>query len=345
MRIGIVNDSMLAVEALRRAIYKSAHSLAWVAHNGQEAVTQCAADRPDLILMDLFMPVMDGVESTRRIMAATPCAILIVTGNEEEHVSKIFQCLGAGALDVVKTPTLDAGDQLDDAALHAKISVMARLIKGAKVRVPEAGGRRVPRSTQSLIAIGSSAGGPSALATILQDLPRDFPAAVVVVQHIDSKFALSLANWLDGDCALPVRLAREGDCPQNGVVLLAGTGDHLLFTDSQTLGYSEAPLAGSYRPSVDVFFHSVARYWRGKVAALLLTGMGRDGALGLKAVREAGGITIAQDEESCVVYGMPKAAAAIDAAQEILPLKAMAPRIVEIVAGFKPAPEVSVPSP
>ena len=155
---------------------------------------------------------------------------------------------------------------------------------------------------------------------ILGGLPKDFPAAIVIVQHVDAQFTQGLADWLAQHSRLPVRLVCEGDAPVAGAVLIANTADHLVFLNAKTLGYTAEPVEAVYRPSVDVFFQSVAKHWPGKVTGVLLTGMGRDGAKGLKALRDEGHHTIAQDRATSVVYGMPKAAAALEAAVEILPL-------------------------
>src|SRR5207253_3072776 len=158
------------------------------------------------------------------------------------------------------------------------------------------------------------------------------PAAIIVVQHVDQQFAKGLAEWLAGQTSLPVRLAQSGDRPLPGTVLLAGTDNHLVFDESQRLAYTRMPVDSSYRPSVDVFFKSVADHWRGEVVALLLTGMGRDGAEGLRVLRDEGHHTIAQDRASSAVYGMPKAAAELNAAAEILPLDKIGARLTNIVA-------------
>ncbi|MBE2972315.1 chemotaxis response regulator protein-glutamate methylesterase, partial [Burkholderia cepacia] len=171
-----------------------------------------------------------------------------------------------------------------------------------------------------LIAIGASAGGPGALASVLGGLPADFNAPIVIVQHVDRAFAEGMAQWLDGQTSLAVRVAREGDRPQPGVALLAATDDHLRITRAGTLEYTREPAATPYRPSVDVFFNSLTEHWPGRVIGVLLTGMGRDGAIGLKALRMKGYHTIAQDEATSAVYGMPKAAATLGAARAILPL-------------------------
>jgi chemotaxis response regulator CheB len=169
------------------------------------------------------------------------------------------------------------------------------------------------------------------LATLLGDLPKDFPAAIVIVQHVDEQFAAGMATWLDQSTPLSVRLAIEGDRPAVGEVLLAATSDHLTLKTADRVGYTSDPIDYAYRPSVDVFFRSAARLWRGEIVGVLLTGMGRDGALGLKALRDGGHYTIAQDEATSAVYGMPKAAATINAAVDILPAGRIASKLMEVV--------------
>lgn len=181
-----------------------------------------------------------------------------------------------------------------------------------------------------LVAIGASTGGPAAIAQVLKQLPKTFPAAIVIIQHVDEHFALGMAEWLSRESTLPVRVAEEGTRPAKGLVLLARTNDHLTFKGPGRIGYTAEPREQPYRPSVDVFFESTARFWSGDVVGVLLTGMGRDGAKGLSALRKKGHHTIAQDQTTSAVYGMPKAAATLGAAVDILPLNAIAPRLVEV---------------
>ena len=335
MKIAIVNDMPMAVEALRRALaFEPAHEVVWVAGNGEEAVLQCAALTPDLILMDLIMPVMDGVEATRRIMAESPCAIVIVTVDREQNVHRVFEAMGFGALDVVDTPALGAGNAREAAApLLRKILNIGWLMGQRDTRVqPVSAMPRTHNVCSGLVVIGSSAGGPAALEELLKGLPRNFDAAIVLVQHVDQVFAAGMADWLSGSCGLNVRLARDGEAPQPGAVLLAGTNHHIRLLKNGTLAYTAEPVNEIYRPSIDVFFESIAQHWNGDAVGVLLTGMGRDGAQGLKLMRQQGFLTIAQDQQSSSVYGMPKAAAAIDAAVEIRPLDKIAPRLREIFA-------------
>ncbi|KVZ22626.1 chemotaxis response regulator protein-glutamate methylesterase [Burkholderia multivorans] len=332
MNIGIVNDLPLAVEALRRVLARRPeHRVLWVATDGAQAVELCAAQPPDIVLMDLIMPKFDGIEATRRIMrSARPCAILIVTSSIGANTWRVYEAMGAGALDAVDTPQLREGAACDTAdLLLAKIDQIGRLLDAP-------GGVRAGCATHRahggpLVAIGASAGGPGALASILGSLSADFDAPIVIVQHVDRAFAEGMAQWLDGQTPLTVRVAREGDRPQPGVALLAATDDHLRMTRAGTLAYTREPVATPYRPSVDVFFNSLTEHWSGNVIGVLLTGMGRDGAIGLKALRMKGYHTIAQDEATSAVYGMPKAAATLGAARAILPLERIAGELATLV--------------
>ncbi len=336
MRIAIVNDLAVAVEAMRRTLrHARGHELAWVARDGVEAVERCAKDTPDLVLMDLIMPQMDGVEATRQIMAHTPCAIVVVTASVDQHTSKVFEAMGAGALDAVDTPILErTGNFTGTDALLGKIQTIQRLLSpgplGRTPLKPRPVALPSPVPRRLLVAIGASAGGPAALARVLSQLPGDFPAPVVIVQHVDARFAESLAVWLGGKTRLNVRLAEEGDRPEPGTVLLAGLENHLVFISPGRLGYTSQPMDSTYRPSIDVFFRSVDRAWRGDVIGVLLTGMGSDGAGGLKALRLSGHHTIAQDRATSAVYGMPKAASEMKAASDILPLDLIGPRLMAL---------------
>ena len=333
MRIGIVNDMPGVAAFLQRVVsLDPGNQVVWIALTGGQALELCAKETPDLILMDMLMPDQDGVETTRRIMATTPCAILIVTGGVRVNASKVFEAMGHGALDAIDTPVLGNGRIEDDARLFlAKIATISRLVDDRRGRrAVEPRDSRPPGDRGRLIAIGASAGGPAALATILGGLPADFPAAVVIVQHVDRQFAAGMASWLNELTPLRVRVASEDDRPAVGEVLLAGTDDHLTLKTADRVGYTADPIDYVYRPSVDVFFQSACRLWRGDVVGVLLTGMGRDGALGLKALRDRGHYTIAQDEATSAVYGMPKAAATINAAVDILPAGGIAAKLREV---------------
>jgi two-component system response regulator WspF len=342
VRIAIVNDMRTAIEALRRVLVSIPNfQVAWVAVDGEEAVRKCVEDPPDLVMMDLYMPGMDGVEATSQIMMKRPCPILVVTASVEGHASKVFSALGAGALDAVRTPIWGASGQAEGAGqLRVKIEAIGRMVSEGRTLAgsESVSPARSPDAAfaKKILAIGASAGGPAAIATVLGALPATFAAAVVIVQHIDVQFAASMTEWLGKSSILPVQVASDGDPLRDGIAYVAASNDHLVLRSSRTLGYTSEPKASYYRPSVDVFFESVSRHWSGDATAVLLTGMGRDGARGLKTLRSSGAYTIAQDQASSVVYGMPKAAAELDAAIEILPLSQIAPRVCAIVAGRHP---------
>lgn len=338
MKIAIVNDMVIAVEAIRRVLLTiPEYQVAWIAKNGAEAVAKCAQDTPDLILMDLIMPVMDGVEATRLIMKQSPCAIVIVTANVAQNTAKVFEALGCGALDAVNTPILGSQGKPEAAlALLGKIATISKLIgKSSKTLnsqlqtlSPKSHSLTFATSLPPLVAIGSSTGGPKALATIVSRLPANFDAAIAIVQHVDAQFAVGMIDWLNDLTPLTVKKASVGDRPEKGTVLVACTNDHLWMQPNQMLNYTKDPIDYPYRPSIDVFFKSIAQYWTPKGIAILLTGMGRDGAEGLKLLRSHGWHTIAQDKESCVVYGMPKAAIELNAAVEVLNPEAIATKLI-----------------
>jgi two-component system, chemotaxis family, response regulator WspF len=373
MRIGIVNDMFMAVEAMRRVVANSpGNEVAWIARDGAQAVELCIKDKPDMVLMDLVMPHMDGVEATRQIMAKAPCPIVVVTASIEDRPSKVYEAMGAGALDAVNTPVLEQPGNLDGARpLLAKIETIRKLIGpvgGRMFGVTPATVTPASRTHSGLVVVGASAGGPAALAKMLSALPADFAAGIVIVQHVDAQFAPGLASWLGDQSPLVVKVAAEGDRPEAGRVLLAGHAGHLILKSGNhergtrsaergtepkgtcveqhaithdssfrvnrsalgVLGYTAEPRECVYQPSVDVLFQSAARQWEGPIIGVLLTGMGRDGAQGLKALRERGHVTIAQDESSCAVFGMPRAAIESGAASEILTLDKIAPRLTNM---------------
>jgi two-component system response regulator WspF len=334
MRIGIVNDSVMACEVLRRVVASvPGQEVAWIARDGEQGVAMTRADRPDLVLMDLFMPGMDGVEATRRIMGECPCAILVVTATVSGHIHKVYQAMGYGALDAVDTPVLGtSGEVAGGSPLLRKIDVIGRLIGKSPTRAgasPLAVSAAPPApvrepSLHPLVVIGASTGGPFALAEILARLPASLPATIVLVQHVDATFAPGLGQWLGEQSGRKVRLVSDGDELTEGATLLSGTDDHLVLGADRRLHYSAEPRSIPYRPSVDVFFASIARYWPRPGVAALLTGMGRDGAEGLLALRKLSWKTVAQDEATSVVWGMPRAAAELGAADQVLPLSQIA---------------------
>jgi two-component system response regulator WspF len=325
---------MMAAESLRRVVDSVAdYQLAWVAYDGREALQKCRQLCPDIILMDLIMPEMDGVAATRAICAEFQCAILVVTASVDGHAGKVFEAMGAGALDAVNTPVLGpSGDAAGAAALIGKIRTIATLLRGKPLRHSASASPAIQLpggGDTSLIAIGASTGGPSALCDVLRALPPDPGVAIAIVQHVDEQFVASFTRWLDEQVPMKVRAAQAGEPLAIDTVLVCGREDHLVLRADGRLDYNPEPRSLAYRPSVDVFFHSLAEHHNDHTVGVLLTGMGKDGAAGLKAMRERNWCTIAQDQASCAVYGMPKAAKELDAAREILPLGNIGPRLAK----------------
>ncbi len=322
MRIAIVNDKPMVVDLLNNIIGSSPHSVAWVASNGADAITQCVNDLPDLILMEMVMPGMSGVDASKSIAAATPCPILVVTASVAENASMVFDAMGAGALDVVETPVINADGVIQgEKEFFTKLRRIEKLLGLANPRTARAIDIEMPAVKINLLAIGSSTGGPNAVAQVVKSLPVDFPAAIVVIQHVDEAFAGGFAEWLNTQTALGVKIAKNGDKLKHGTIYVASTNNHLIYGGTGRLKYTDQHQEIVYRPSVDVFFNSLDEYWKGNMLAVLLTGMGKDGASGLLRLRKKGVYTIAQDEETCAVYGMPRAAAEMGAAETIQPLE------------------------
>jgi two-component system response regulator WspF len=327
MRIGIVNDLPVARVALKRLVQSvPGYEVAWQAADGAEAVRRAREDPADVILMDLIMPVMDGVEATRRIMQDSPCAILVVTANVETNFERVCEAMSHGGLDAVNTPTLTGSGEVRGA--EALLTRLARIDKGrtaVALAQPAPSCCTLPpvKGRPSFLALGASTGGPEALARVLGALPASFPAPVVVVQHIAAEFADNLVIWLQGRCKLPVQAATEGSVVPRGVISVAATDDHLILRNGMRFGIVREPADYPFRPSVDVLFESLATAWPGTGVAVLLTGMGHDGARGLGMLRQAGWYTLAQDQTTSVVYGMPKAAVELRAASRVLPLAQM----------------------
>jgi two-component system, chemotaxis family, response regulator WspF len=326
MRLAIAHADPLAVAAIRSALVPRVHvELAWVAVDRCETLRRCRADSPDLLLLALDLPPLDGVAATRQIMAESPCAILLLSDGAQRSLSRVYDAMIGGALDVVSGSFTDGDPRSAIEALLQKIDLVGRLVGRSGAPCPNPGETAAtPATPDRLVALGASIGGPHALGLVLSGLTRDLPAAVVIVQHMDAGIAPTFAESLTRSSGFPVRIATPGERPVVGQALLAATDAHLVLTASGTLRYQTEPTETAYCPSVDVFFHSLAIHGPPRSVAVLLTGMGEDGARGLEALRRAGWLTIAQDRRTSVVYGMPRAAAETGAAKRILPLDGIA---------------------
>ncbi|MEA5452666.1 chemotaxis-specific protein-glutamate methyltransferase CheB [Leptolyngbya sp. CCNP1308] len=347
IRLLLVEDSPVALVLLQRILKEAPDmEVVGVARDGQEALAMIPTVKPTLICTDLHMPKMNGLELTEEVMARCPCPILVISASvQPEDTQTVFRILEAGALDIFPKPRtgLASEDGKTKTELLAKIRVLAgvsvfthRRRSSAPLSLPTAlPGASVPTAPlhrrPRLLALGASTGGPQALMAILQQLPKTFPVPIVCVQHISHGFLQGLVNWLDSSCALRVTIATPGTVPQPGVAYFPPEHHHLEIDGGGRLQLSLGDPVCGHCPSVTVMFKSVAAYYRQSAIGVLLTGMGRDGADGLHALALAGGLTIAQDEASCVVFGMPKEAIALGAAQQVLPLGAIAPFLLSQV--------------
>ena len=323
------------------------------AEDGKRAIELCEQLRPDVITLDMVMPVMSGLTATEYIMAYTPTPILIVSASMNRgKLFKTYDALAAGAIDVLEKPTADDVDTgwerrfVAAVKLIAKIKVITHVrarLSGAEWAVATVPGQsavsQTPRrhdQSQSrhygVVAIGASTGGPAAIVKVLKALPPGLRVPVLFVLHIDEPFAAAFAEWLDNQTPHRVAYARDRESIESlrGRVIMAPPGRHLSIAGGR-LHLNTDPPRHSCRPSVDVLFESLAVDCGAEVLACLLTGMGRDGAAGLLAIRRAGGFTIAQDESTSVIYGMPREAVLLDAAQMVLPLDNIGPQIVQLL--------------
>jgi two-component system chemotaxis response regulator CheB len=335
----VVDDSPLARDIITMILQEDPDiQVIGQAENGQVAVELVEALHPDVVTMDIMMPVMDGLTAIQQIMAFNPTPILVVTSSGEAEVA--YKAISGGALEVMQKPDMSAGPaEWEGFARRVKVLAQVRVI--THVRGRGAGSTQIlpfmgPAAAQvgsqgRILAVGASTGGPAALAKLLGGLPPDLTVGVVVVQHIAEGFVPGLVNWLSSVTMLTVKVAEEGESVHAGTVYIAPTGSHTAVTHNGRLKLLDTPPVDSQRPAVDVLFDSIQQQYGRRAIAVLLTGMGRDGARGLKAIREAGGRTLAQDEASCVVFGMPKAAIELEAAEQVLPLTDIPTTVVSIL--------------
>ena len=345
-RILVVEDSPTVRQRLVE-IVNSDPSLELVgqAEDGRTGIEICERTRPDVITMDMMLPVMSGLAATEYIMAHCPTPILVVSASiNRGELFKIYEALAAGAVDVLEKPTGKEPEGewerrfLATIKLVSRIRVIthprARLIGLRQLPAPAAPLQRLSAGRRhSLVAIGASTGGPGAIVEILRGLPEDFRLPILIVLHINEPFGTAFADWLDGQTTRRVSHAEDGMLVASaaGRAIVAPGGRHLVVRDGR-LRLTSDPERHSCRPSVDTLFESVAQEYGAFAVACLLTGMGKDGALGLLRIRQAGGTTIAQDEATSIVYGMPREAAVLGAAQQVLRIGEIAPRLVALSA-------------
>jgi len=293
---------------------------------------------PDLVILDLFLTSGSISQLTRFLKQECHADVILIAPDVTKYATLVSEAMQCGAADVVKSPDIRLIEDVREFQILLRKINLISLLRGKG----EEGPPPIPVDSPSLdsfplILIGASTGGPLALSTLLSFIPETIQASFVIVQHVDEKFSLGLAEWLTMRSPLPVKVIEEGKRPLIGTVHLAGSNQHLVLSSYKTFSYCSQPKQTPYRPSIDVFFESVAKNWPGKSVAVLLTGMGRDGAEGLKLLKDKGWLTYAEHQSSCVVYGMPKAAVEIGAVTESLPLEQISKKIVRYVDGINPA--------
>jgi two-component system chemotaxis response regulator CheB len=318
------------------------------AADGRQAVDMCMALRPDVVTMDMMLPVMNGLAATEHIMAHCPTPILVVSACQRNELFRTFDALAAGALEVLEKPSGDEddGDWARRLVSSVKLVSRVRVITHLKAKlshkqlaahIPQQAEPCKPLQKTRLIALGSSTGGPGALVKILKALPAPLKVPVLIVQHIGDDFGVAFADWLAGQSRHPVRYARDREALEGtvGTVILAPPGRHLLLNEDRLVWFDGPPLH-SCKPAIDHLFSAISRSSLAAcTTACLLTGMGRDGASGLLDIRRAGGHTVAQDEASSVIYGMPKEAVKIGAAQQVLCLDEIGPMLADTLKNMR----------
>jgi two-component system chemotaxis response regulator CheB len=349
IKVLLVDDSPLVLTILKRMLKFSGSDIEVVgtATNGSEALTKIPLLNPQVICTDFHMPVMDGLQFTREVMARYPRPILVISisVHKGKNDTNIFQFLEAGAIDVFPKP--EGGLECDFNNLAPQLIRKIRVLSGVVLFTRHKGGTEVKKtsplpvaklegnvnmlgSAARILAIGASTGGPQALLTILSALSAKFPVPVICVQHISEGFLQELVDWLGGHCALPVRIAKSGEHPQPATVYFPPESCHLLIDRYGRFSTSPGTPDELHKPSITVTFNSVAEYYGKQAIGVLLTGMGRDGADGMQRIHQAGGFTIAEDESTCIVFGMPKEAIALGAAKRIWPLPKIASTLGEL---------------
>ena len=364
VRVLVVDDSALMRKLIPQILQRDESiEVVGTAMDGSFGLRKLDELKPDVVTVDLDMPRMDGMEMLRQITRNSRVPVIVVSAHSTAGASATFKALALGAFDFVAKPGTAALADIDaiGADLIAKVKVAVQAGAGNSQRVLPDLLPRVQKGlacqrqrAKKVIAIGISTGGPNALQYLLSQLPGDFPAAIVIVQHMPEGFTELFARRLDECCAIEVKEARSGDLLYTGRALIAPGNRHLKVR-RMALGdiavLTDEPRCNGHRPSADVLFSSVAKEFGRDATGLIMTGMGEDGAETLGAIRSAGGTTIAQDERSCVVFGMPRAAIERGNVMHVVPLESMAQTLIALYGENGPpnetlvAPEIRGTSP
>ena len=336
IRILVVDDSIVCRELLASLINQTPDlQVVGEAGRGKEAIELNRRLRPQLITMDINMPGMNGFATIEEIMSTAPVPILVVTSAPVVHgVDQTYKAISAGALDLVKKPEFN---DADTAVLLEKIRLLAgiRVIRHRRKPLVRSTLEKpkLKGSSIRVVGIASSTGGPKALLEVLGGLSHGVRASFLLTQHLPDGFSPGFVSWLDSELSLDVFEARDGQTLQSGQLLVAPTGYHLTVTPGDIIHLSDEPPVHSHKPSADPMFDSLAEVYGRFAMGVIMTGMGRDGADGLHKLRKTGGLCLGQDEHSCLVFGMPKAAIEIGAVERILDLHGLASTIRAAVSG------------
>lgn len=327
IRVLLVDDSPVALAILQRTLERSGEvEVIGTAKSGIEALAMIPELDPAVVCTDLHMPDMDGLELTQHIVTDFPRPVLVVSASTQpEDTHTIFKVLEAGAIDVMPKPKggSDADYEAIAAELIGKIKVLAGVfVFRRRTQMQSLPPGRFARLAKSLhprmIVIGASTGGPQALLEIFSALPSDYSIPILCIQHISADFLAGFVEWLQSQCRITIRIATAGEVPQPGTIYMPREGTHLEIDREGRFAESLRAAVDGHRPSVTVGMTSASRYFGGDLVGILLSGMGRDGAAGMRAIADAGGITIAQDEASSIVFGMPKQAIELGAVRFVL---------------------------
>ncbi len=341
-KVLLVEDSLIALELLQRLLKQSAEvEIVGTARNGQEALDLIPATNPGVICTDLHMAPIDGLELTRQVMANFPRPILVISNSvQEDDTKNIFSLLQAGAVDIFPKPTSGDYKEYDQVKhrLLAKIKMLSQVTvkarSGNTILNPIGSSPNInDTGTLRAIAIGASTGGPQAIHKIITALPQNLPIPIICAQHIGDGFLTGLISWLNEDSQLTIKIAQVGETPAPRTVYFAPEKAHLEFDPQGKFIYSNFTSSTGTCPSIDTLFRSVARIYGRSSASILLTGIGTDGTIGMQAIAAAGGTTIAQDEQSCLVFGMSKQAIAAGCVQHTLGIQEIAPFLITKIAG------------
>lgn len=335
----LLAEDSVTIRQLLTAILRSDPAIEVVgeAADGLEAVERARSLLPDVVAMDIHMPRLDGFEATKRIMTESPRPIVIISASADAGDVEIsMHALRAGALAVLRKPSGPAapGFEQDRRLFLETIKAMSQVKvvrQWPETPPPRAAEERPRPGPGRLVCVAASTGGPAALSRLLQDLPADFGAPILVVQHMAGGFIEGLAQWLNKCCSLRVKVAEDGEVPMDGTVYLAPDGGHLGLSGRKRIALSQDPPVGGFRPAATHLFESASKAFGAELIAVVLTGMGEDGVQALPGLRRSGGLVLAQDERSSVVFGMPKAAIASGCVDRVLALPDIGRRLRELV--------------